>query len=62
MVELHKPVRRTPSIHIDNEGHRVGGLEKGVVRYIHSKGRFHVVEFTFPGGSFRESFSSGWYE
>lgn len=29
----------------------------GKVVYIHPKGRFYTLEFTFPGGSYRESFS-----
>lgn len=28
----------------------------GVVVYIHPALRFHIVEFTFPGGKFREGF------
>lgn len=56
MIELHKTVRRMPSIHIGDNGHRVGGKMEGTVVYIHPKGRFHVVQFNFPGGSFRESF------
>lgn len=56
MIELHKTVRRMPSIHIDNEGHRMGRPINGEVVYIHPKGRFHVVRFDFPFGSFCESF------
>lgn len=56
MIELHKTVRRMPSIHIDNEGHRMSRPINGEVVYIHPKGRFHVVRFDFPFGSFRESF------
>ena len=56
MLELHKPVKRTPSIHVDEFGRKCGGTIKGEVVYIHKDGRFHVVQFTFPGGSFRESF------
>lgn len=29
----------------------------GTVVYIHPRGRFYTLEFSFPGGSFRESFS-----
>lgn len=29
---------------------------KGRVCYVHSEGRFHVVEFYTPGGPIRESF------
>ena len=56
MLELHKTVRRTPSIHVDEFGRRCGGTIKGEVVYIHPEGRFHVVRFDFRFGSFCEAF------
>ncbi len=56
MLTIGKEVKRMPSIHIDEQGRRTAGTVKGEVIYIHPRGRFHVVQFTFPGGSFRESF------
>ena len=56
MIELHKTVRRMPSIHIEKDGSKSGGPIIGTVVYIHPQGRFHVVRFDFPFGSFRESF------
>lgn len=56
MVELHKTVWRMPSIHIEKDGSKSGGPIRGTVVYIHPQGRFHVVRFDFPYGSFCESF------
>lgn len=33
------------------------GEAVGTVVYIHPKGRYYTLEFTFPDGTFRESFS-----
>ena len=33
------------------------GEAVGTVVYIHPKGRYYTLEFTFSGGTFRESFS-----
>lgn len=33
------------------------GEATGTVVYIHPKGRYYTLEFTFSGGTFRESFS-----
>ena len=56
MLQIGDIVRRLPSVHVDDCGRRIGGTVKAAVVYIHPKGRYHVVRFDFPGGSFRESF------
>ena len=57
MLKLGDKVRRLPFIHIDESGHRiVGTKEWGTVVYIHPAGRYHVVRFDYPGGSYRESY------
>ena len=33
------------------------GTAIGKVVYIHPRGRFYTLEFAFPGGKFRESFT-----
>lgn len=39
------------------------GVQKaGKVVYVHPAGRFYIVEFTFPGGKFWESFTEANYE
>lgn len=39
------------------------GVQKtGKVVYVHPAGRFNIVEFTFPGGKFWESFTEANYE
>lgn len=57
MLRIGDIVRRMPSVHIGDNGWKIGGTVKGEVVYIHPKGRYHVVRFDFPGGSFRESFT-----
>ena len=57
MLRIGDIVRRMPSVHIGDNGWKLGGMVKGEVVYIHPKGRYHVVRFDFPGGSFRESFT-----
>lgn len=55
-VKLGEPVRRIPitlSCAVDRS---IRPMEGRVV-YIHSKGRFHTVEFWTPGGPLRESFA-----
>ena len=50
-------------LEIEKHGRRGGGNMRkhenavGTVVYIHPRGRFYTLEFKFPGGSFRESFS-----
>lgn len=39
--------------HIDS----IGKTLSGVVIFVHSKRRFYTVEFSFPLGCFRESFT-----
>lgn len=55
-VKLGEPVRRIPitlSCTVDKSARPM----EGRVVYIHSKGRFHTVEFWTPGGPLRESFA-----
>lgn len=55
-VKLGEPVRRIPitlSCTVDKSARPM----EGRVVYIHSKGRFHTVEFSTMGGPIRESFS-----
>lgn len=58
--KITKPVHW---LEIEPSGRRGGGnmrkheVATGTVVYIHPKGRFYTLEFTFPGGSFRESFA-----
>ena len=55
-VKLGEPVRRIPitlSCAVDKSARPM----EGRVVYIHSKGRFHTVEFWTPGGPLRESFA-----
>ncbi len=47
---------------VSNQGSRGGNTKtheyaEGTVVYIHPKGRFYTLEFTFQAGTFRESFS-----
>ena len=35
---------------------KLRGEAVGTVVYIHPKGRYYTLEFTFPDGTFRESF------
>lgn len=50
-------------LEIEPAGRRGGGNMRrhetatGTVVYIHPRGRFYTLEFKFPRGSFRESFS-----
>ena len=57
-VKLHGIVKRLPSIdfRVDKYFVRLKGPMDAEVVYIHPKGRFHVVRFDFPIGSFCESF------
>ena len=59
IVKLHDIVKRVPSIdfRVDKYFVRIKGPIDAEVVYIHPKGRYHVVRFDFPGGSFRESFT-----
>ena len=41
---------------------KIDCLGVGKVVYVHPAGRFYIVEFTFPGGKFRESFTEVKYE
>ena len=46
----------TAKVHYGMEGGVMLPPEKGRVVYIHPEGRFFTLEFTFPKGSFRESY------
>lgn len=55
-VQMEERVRRIPitlSCAVDKSARPM----EGRVVYIHSKGRFHTVEFWTPGGPLRESFA-----
>ena len=40
----------------DKDGNRKAKFLQGTVVYIHSKGRYHTVEFAVRSGTIRESF------
>ena len=46
----------TAKIHYGLEGGVMLPPEQGRVVYIHPEGRFFTLEFTFPKGTFRESY------
>lgn len=49
--------RRVRNLELTREEADGGGKRlRGRVVYVHPLGRFHTVEFTLPGGTFRESF------
>ena len=54
---IGKEMQMVPYVHIDKNGKRL--MEDGVpckVVYINRKHRYFTVEFTYPKGSFRESY------
>ena len=62
MLQIGQKVTRIPkTIGVMEDGNFSSKLAsrpmRGVVVYVHPKGRFHVVAFPVPGGEIRESFS-----
>lgn len=53
---LHLGDILTAKVHYGLEGGVMLPPEKGRVVYIHPEGRFFTLEFTFPKGTFRESY------
>lgn len=50
-------MRMIPFVHIDKNGKRLMEEDRPCkVVYINRKHRYFTVEFTFPAGSFRESY------
>lgn len=56
MLKIGDTVWRVPSTNVDELGRNINKPFKSTVVYIHPKGRYHEVQFDFPGGSFRESY------
>ena len=56
MLKKNDTVYRVPSINIDENGRNWPTPLRCQVVYIHPQGRYHIVSFDFPNGSFRESF------
>ena len=58
MVRVGQKVLRHPAVLLQENGE--GNLSRlpipGCVAYIHPEGRYHMVEFTFSGGTIRECF------
>lgn len=58
-MKVGDPVIRTPETFYDADM-KLGRSERhpmrGIVFYIHPKGRYHVVEFETRGGKIREAF------
>lgn len=55
-VQLGERVRRRPKTFTCTIGKRATRAMEGRVVFVHSEGRFHVVEFQTMGGPLRESF------
>lgn len=55
-VKLGERVRRRPKTFTCSIGKRATRAMEGRVVFVHSEGRFHVVEFQTMGGPLRESF------
>lgn len=55
-VQLGERVRRRPKTFTCTIGKRATRAMEGRVVFVHSEGRFHVVEFQTLGGPVRESF------
>lgn len=55
-VQLGERVRRRPKTFTCTIGKRATRAMEGRVVFVHSEGRFHVVEFQTLGGPLRESF------
>ena len=55
-VQLGERVRRRPKTFTCTIGKRATRAMEGRVVFVHSEGRFHVVEFQTMGGPVRESF------
>lgn len=55
-VKLGERVRRRPKTFTCTIGKRATRAMEGRVVFVHSEGRFHVVEFQTMGGPVRESF------
>ena len=55
-VQLGERVRRRPKTFTCTIGKRATRDMEGRVVFVHSEGRFHVVEFQTMGGPLRESF------
>lgn len=56
-VQLGERVRRRPKTFTCTIGKRATRAMEGRVVFVHSEGRFHVVEFQTMGGPLRESFT-----
>ena len=56
-VQLGERVRRRPKTFTCTIGKRTTRAMEGRVVFVHSEGRFHVVEFQTMGGPLRESFA-----
>ena len=56
-VQLGERVRRRPKTFTCYIGKRATRAMEGRVVFVHSEGRFHVVEFQTLGGPVRESFA-----
>ena len=55
-MDLHLGDILTAKICYGMEGGTLLPAEQGRVVYIHPQGRFFTLEFTFPKGTFRESY------
>lgn len=58
-MKVGDAVKVIPSHAIDEDGQKMKKPLKGIVRYIHPKGRFFMVVFTIGQRSFRECFVGG---
>lgn len=56
-MKVGDDVKVIPSHAIDEDGQKMKKPLKGIVRYIHPKGRFYLVEFAVGRTSFRECFA-----
>lgn len=61
-IKIGDRLQRCPSVNVDFLGRALHEPMPCKVVYIHPTRRYYIAQFEFQGRTFRESFSSGWYE
>jgi len=56
MAKIGDVVHKVPSFLFCESDHSRNVVRRGIVRWVHPKGRFYLVEFPTPGGAVRECF------
>jgi len=61
-IKVGDRLQRCPSVNVDSFGRPLHEPLPCKVVYIHPARHYYIAQFEFQGRTFRESFSSGWYE